>query len=526
MRQLFWHLGYTYADALLPLPPNDFLSFTFTSSPRIIATAYDHNLTVLWFPLKQIDSEIKSQLYNYYIQYNHLSLFIFSNADFTLWEICCLPAIIEPDTSYTIRLCIDGLTRNILRRIASFSCDEIDEDASSLYDRLVEACATQLPRHGERFNIRTSNEWKDSVSWWMSKFNKYPLLNAEDEVRLAIRVQQGDMDARENFICSNFRLVLAIAKKYARPELPLADLLQEGNLGLIRAVDKFDEKKGYRFSTYATWWIRRAMTRAVANKSQIISRPVYISELIARITREENAFQQVHGREPSYDELLERLNEQDKKNKEFIRNKHTIINSPLSLDSRRVGDALNNLTDSIYALDSSNPVALVEKRAFYKEIQEFLSCLTQREISVINLRFGLNDKEALTLEEIGQTFTITRERVRQIESNGLKKLRKMISKRVAHSLLRFYADLQRYDFSTWTIDTSPIIKAVFSTEHGVDNLQVDYLENMIEIEPDKMLMKKYDDEHSEEDLEPTLIELTQEELISGEIILQYSPRAV
>jgi RNA polymerase primary sigma factor len=261
----------------------------------------------------------------------------------------------------------------------------------------------------------------ETVQMWMHRTKTTRLLSADEEIRLAHRVARGDQQAKDILTEANFRLVVSIARRYSVPGIPLADLIQEGNIGLIRAVEKFDPTRGFRFSTYATWWIRRAIARAVINQGRTIRIPVYVAELIHKVVKTSGALRQELGREPSTDEVSRAMEVTPDRVNEIMR----IAMEPLSLETP-VGDKDSaQLADFIQSQSgmTSSDVALNLIRR--EQLETVLAKLTDRERDVIRMRYGLEDGAPRTLEEVGQFFQVTRERVRQIELRALKKLRRI-----------------------------------------------------------------------------------------------------
>ncbi len=262
-------------------------------------------------------------------------------------------------------------------------------------------------------------EEKDLTGQYLSDIGSERLLTANEEQHMAQRIKAGDQHIREQFIQANLKLVVSIAKRYQGRGLALEDLIQEGNIGLMRAVEKFDPTKGYKFSTYATWWIRQAITRAIADQGRTIRLPVHVGEKIARLNRISRRLQQDLGREPSAEELAEHMQMNLEKVQEIIR----VSQEMLSLDSQLHEDQDFNLGDLIEDRSAQAPPDIANHHLLKEQVEGLLDRLTERERAVLSLRFGLIDGRSRTLEEVGKTFQITRERIRQIEAKALHKLR-------------------------------------------------------------------------------------------------------
>jgi len=261
---------------------------------------------------------------------------------------------------------------------------------------------------------------EDAVRMYLRSIGRVPLLTREDEVRLAKRIEQNDMSAKNALIEANLRLVVSIAKRYSGRGLTLLDLIQEGNLGLIRAVEKFDWRRGFKFSTYATWWIRQAITRALADQSRTIRIPVHMVERMNRVARAKRSLMQQNNREPSFEEIAELVEMTPKKVEEILK----LGQEPVSLEAPvggEEGDA--SLGDFISDEVGDRPLEVVANRIRDADLQQVLDSLPWRERRVIELRYGLGDKGPMTLEDIGHEVGVTRERVRQIESKTLAMLK-------------------------------------------------------------------------------------------------------
>ena len=259
----------------------------------------------------------------------------------------------------------------------------------------------------------------DPVKLYLKEIGSYPLLTIEDEINLAKRIEQGDEHAKKQLAESNLRLVVSIAKRYVGRGLSFLDLIQEGNLGLIKAVDKFDYTKGYKFSTYATWWIRQSITRSIADQSRTIRIPVHMSEVINKTYRVSRNLLQELGREPTEQELSKALDMPIEKVREILK----VSADPISLDTPIGEEDDSHLGDFIKDDSIVGPEDAAAYSMLQDQISKLLNTLTDREQRVLTLRFGLDDGRTRTLEEVGKEFKVTRERIRQIEAKALRKLR-------------------------------------------------------------------------------------------------------
>ena len=260
---------------------------------------------------------------------------------------------------------------------------------------------------------------EDPVRMYLKEIGNVPLLTSEEEVELAKRVEAGDEDAKRQLTEANLRLVVSIAKKYVGRGMPFLDLIQEGNMGLMKAVDKFDYTKGYKFSTYATWWIRQAITRGIADTGRTIRVPVHMVETINKTLRMTRTLLQELGREPTPEEVADRLGVPVSRVREVLK----ISRDPVSLDTPIGEEDDSHLGDFIEDDTVMSPADSAAFSMLREELSKALESLTERERQVIKLRFGLEDGRARTLEEVGKEFNVTRERIRQIEAKALRKLR-------------------------------------------------------------------------------------------------------
>jgi RNA polymerase primary sigma factor len=287
----------------------------------------------------------------------------------------------------------------------------IDEDLDAALDFAAE----------DDFEVSVATEGvsSDPVKIYLKEIGRFPLLSAEEEIELATRMAQGDPFARKRLSEANLRLVVSIAKKYVGRGMQFLDLIQEGNLGLIKAVEKFDYTKGYKFSTYATWWIRQAITRAIADQARTIRIPVHMVETITKVKKVSSQLLHKNGHEPTADEIAKEINLPVEKVREIIR----ISQDPVSLETPIGEEEDSHLGDFIPDEDAPAPAEAASLTLLKEQLSDVLATLTDREEKVLRLRFGLTDGRQRTLEEVGREFNVTRERIRQIEAKALRKLR-------------------------------------------------------------------------------------------------------
>ncbi|ALC84942.1 MULTISPECIES: RNA polymerase sigma factor RpoD [Bacillaceae] len=259
----------------------------------------------------------------------------------------------------------------------------------------------------------------DPVRMYLKEIGRVDLLKASEEIALAERIEQGDEEARKRLAEANLRLVVSIAKRYVGRGMLFLDLIQEGNMGLIKAVEKFDHRKGFKFSTYATWWIRQAITRAIADQARTIRIPVHMVETINKLIRVQRQLLQDLGREPSPEEIGEEMDLPPEKVREILK----IAQEPVSLETPIGEEDDSHLGDFIEDADAQSPSDHAAYELLKEQLEDVLDTLTDREENVLRLRFGLDDGRTRTLEEVGKVFGVTRERIRQIEAKALRKLR-------------------------------------------------------------------------------------------------------
>ena len=308
----------------------------------------------------------------------------------------------------------------------------IEIDVSDVAE-IIDAAEELLPSDAELLNIEEEipetltvgddleeePNVADPVRMYLKEIGKIPLLTAEEELELAKKVSEGDAEAKKRMIEANLRLVVSVAKHYLGRGMQLLDLIQEGNMGLLKAVEKFDHTKGYKFSTYATWWIRQSITRAVADQARTIRIPVHMVETINRVSRTSRALVQELGREPTIAEISRHLGISEEKIAEVMK----IAQDPVSLETPVGEEDDSHLGDFIPDSEVAEPAESATYNMLRQQLAEVMQTLSPRECKVLRLRFGLEDGRPHTLEEVGKEFDVTRERVRQIEAKALRKLR-------------------------------------------------------------------------------------------------------
>ena len=292
------------------------------------------------------------------------------------------------------------------------------DDADAQADSVVSA-ADDLPPDALDLSVPEGISVDDPVRMYLKEIGKVPLLTAEEEIEIAKRLEDGDESAKQKLAEANLRLVVSIAKRYVGRGMLFLDLIQEGNLGLIKAVEKFDYRKGFKFSTYATWWIRQAITRAIADQARTIRIPVHMVETINKLIRVSRQLLQEYGREPTPEEIAKEMGISEAKVREIIK----IAQEPVSLETPIGEEEDSHLGDFIPDEDAPAPAEAASFTLMREQLKDVLDTLTPREEKVLRLRFGLDDGHQRTLEEVGKEFNVTRERIRQIEAKALRKLR-------------------------------------------------------------------------------------------------------
>ncbi|MFV9511040.1 RNA polymerase sigma factor RpoD [Tepidibacillus sp. LV47] len=297
--------------------------------------------------------------------------------------------------------------------------NEDQDDPLILDDDLEKISETDEDYDFDDLSIPPGVKINDPVRMYLKEIGRVPLLSAEEEIELAKRIEQGDEEAKRRLTEANLRLVVSIAKRYVGRGMLFLDLIQEGNMGLIKAVEKFDYRKGYKFSTYATWWIRQAITRAIADQARTIRIPVHMVETINKLIRVSRQLLQELGREPTPEEIAEEMNLSVEKVREIMK----IAQEPVSLETPIGEEDDSHLGDFIEDQDALAPSDAAAYELLKEQLEDVLDTLTEREENVLRLRFGLDDGRTRTLEEVGKVFGVTRERIRQIEAKALRKLR-------------------------------------------------------------------------------------------------------
>src|SRR3954453_2438636 len=324
---------------------------------------------------------------------------------------------------------------DIAEKLATFELDshQMDEFYEFLGDQGVELVGEredsdpspkEVAKNEEKFDLNDLSvppgvKINDPVRMYLKEIGRVNLLSAEDEVKLALRIEQGDEEAKRRLAEANLRLVVSIAKRYVGRGMLFLDLIQEGNMGLIKAVEKFDYQKGFKFSSYATWWIRQAITRAIADQARTIRIPVHMVETINKLVRVQRQLLQDLGREPTPEEIGEDMDLSPEKVREILK----IAQEPVSLETPIGEEDDSHLGDFIEDHEATSPSEHAAYELLKEQLEDVLDTLTDREENVLRLRFGLDDGRTRTLEEVGKVFGVTRERIRQIEAKALRKLR-------------------------------------------------------------------------------------------------------
>lgn len=328
--------------------------------------------------------------------------------------------------------------KDIMERLAPF--DQDSEQIDEFYEQLGDMGIEVVNEGDEEITMRSNTDREssdsefnfdddlalppgikinDPVRMYLKEIGRVPLLSADNEVELAKRIEEGDEEAKRRLAEANLRLVVSIAKRYVGRGMLFLDLIQEGNMGLIKAVEKFDHTKGYKFSTYATWWIRQAITRAIADQARTIRIPVHMVETINKLIRVSRQLLQELGREPTPEEIAAEMELSVEKVREIMK----IAQEPVSLETPIGEEDDSHLGDFIEDQDALAPADAAAYELLKEQLEDVLDTLTEREENVLRLRFGLDDGRTRTLEEVGKVFGVTRERIRQIEAKALRKLR-------------------------------------------------------------------------------------------------------
>ena len=313
----------------------------------------------------------------------------------------------------------ENVTSDLLQALDDDLLQAVNEDLLPEPDDLSEMEEVPVLEITDTTDLTDSISTDDTMRMYLKEIGRVPLLTPEEELELAMKISDGDKDAKRRMLEANLRLVVSIAKRYIGRGMQLPDLIQEGNLGLIKAVEKFDHTKGYKFSTYATWWIRQSITRAIADQSRTIRVPVHMIETINKTLRVSRQLMQELGHDPNDEELAAALNMPVERVREILR----IAQEPVSLETPIGDEEDSHLGDFIPNEDADEPFDAASFMLLKEQLNAVLKTLTPREKKVLELRFGLNDGQTRTLEEVGAEFNVTRERIRQIEAKALRKLR-------------------------------------------------------------------------------------------------------
>ncbi len=330
------------------------------------------------------------------------------------------------ETLQPYELSVEALD-NFYDKLAQHGIEITDDSSAGVHSSGQDSDTNTGKKAGDLLSVPEGISVNDPVRMYLKEIGKIPLLTSEEEVELARAIEQEDEDARRRLAEANLRLVVSIAKKYVGRGMLFLDLIQEGNLGLIKAVEKFDYRKGYKFSTYATWWIRQAITRAIADQARTIRIPVHMVETINKLIRISRQLVQELGREPLPEEIAQEMNISEDRVREILK----IAQEPVSLETPIGEEDDSHLGDFIEDHEAQAPADAAAFELLKEQLEDVLDTLSAREEKVLRLRFGLDDGRSRTLEEVGQYFGVTRERIRQIEAKALRKLRHpMRSKRL------------------------------------------------------------------------------------------------
>ncbi|MGM8140853.1 RNA polymerase sigma factor RpoD [Enterococcus italicus] len=307
----------------------------------------------------------------------------------------------------------------LIQKIEDAGISVVDENGDPSVHSLKNASKQEKTVQQEDLSAPTGVKINDPVRMYLKEIGRVPLLTAAEEVELALKIEEGDQEAKQRLAEANLRLVVSIAKRYVGRGMQFLDLIQEGNMGLMKAVEKFDYRKGFKFSTYATWWIRQAITRAIADQARTIRIPVHMVETINKLIRIQRQLLQDLGREPTPEEIGAEMDLSTEKVREILK----IAQEPVSLETPIGEEDDSHLGDFIEDQDATSPAEHAAYELLKEQLEDVLDTLTDREENVLRLRFGIDDGRTRTLEEVGKVFGVTRERIRQIEAKALRKLR-------------------------------------------------------------------------------------------------------
>lgn len=307
----------------------------------------------------------------------------------------------------------------LIQKLEDSGISVVDENGEPSVHSLKSNEKQQATQPQEDLSAPTGVKINDPVRMYLKEIGRVPLLTAEEEVALALKIEEGDQEAKQRLAEANLRLVVSIAKRYVGRGMQFLDLIQEGNMGLMKAVEKFDYRKGFKFSTYATWWIRQAITRAIADQARTIRISVHMVETINKLIRIQRQLLQDLGREPTPEEIGAEMDLPTEKVREILK----IAQEPVSLETPIGEEDDSHLGDFIEDQDATSPAEHAAYELLKEQLEDVLDTLTDREENVLRLRFGIDDGRTRTLEEVGKVFGVTRERIRQIEAKALRKLR-------------------------------------------------------------------------------------------------------
>jgi RNA polymerase primary sigma factor len=426
LRNLFYKLGYDYDAGFLPVPDAVPGAPALKAPPCKVARACAGQLHILWFPMSNLARDEQARLVGLYRRYFPYALYLFSDPACQQWDFVCASGAGRAGShEVTFRLDVRGLDDVALRTVGGIGITEEDDNAVLVFTRLWNTFERARDSQASRTTPEDAAEakqdraWQNAVAWWLRQVGKHPLLTPQEERRIARAVQQGDRAAHERLVLANLRLVVSIARQFQWCGLPLSDLIQEGNIGLIKAVDMYELTRGNRFSTYATYWIRQSIGRAVEKTSRLIRLPAYVIELLGRVHRASAEIEGVTGDPATPAQIAAHLGVPAGKLKAL----HWLPDATTSLDLGVGEEGTTYLGTLIPADSAGEPLSVLLAKENTAFIESLLGTLSEREQYIVARRFGLEGDDPAVLQDIGDELKISRERVRQIEAQAIRKLK-------------------------------------------------------------------------------------------------------